>query len=100
MVSRERGADRATGVTGSRLNPDIFEAPVAPDLTVGDAVKRHATCETEIPASGFGCECTRKPEYHFFRHRLDRSSQIHIALRQRRFDFPRRAAEQLLEFRV
>ncbi len=75
----------AAGVAGRGLNPDIFESPVALYLAVRNAIKRHTSCETEIFESGFGSERSSKPEYHFFRDRLDRRRQIHVALCDRRF---------------
>ena len=99
MVSRERCAERSTGITCGGLNPYILEAMIARDFAVRHAIERHASRETEIPVSGFGRERTRNPEYHFFGNRLDRGRQVHFALRDRRFRFPRRSAEQLVEFR-
>jgi len=99
MVSHERCAD-APPASPARVESRYFEAMVAPDLAVCHAIKRHSSCETKIPASGFGRERTRKPEYHFFGNRLDRGRQVHVALRDRRIRFPRRSAEQLIELRV
>src|ERR1700723_1881929 len=100
MVSGERSAERPTSVAGSGLNPDIFKVAIAPDFAVGDAVERHASCETEIADSGFGCERARQPEDHFLGDRLDGSRQVRIALRYRRLRFSGRAAEQSIELCV
>ena len=48
MIGRERRAERAAGVAGRRLDPDLVEAAVAQDLAVGDAIERDAAGEAEI----------------------------------------------------
>ena len=40
--------DRAAGIAGRRLHPDVLEGAVAQDLAVGDAVERHAAGEAQI----------------------------------------------------
>ena len=53
MIGGKRRTERAAGIAGGRLNPDVFETPVAQHLAVGDAIERHAAGETQIALAGF-----------------------------------------------
>ena len=48
VIGRERRAERAAGVAGRRLDPDVLERAVAQHLAVGDAVERHAAGQAQI----------------------------------------------------
>ena len=48
VIGGERGAERAAGVAGRRLDPDALELAVAQDLAVGDAVERDAAGQAQV----------------------------------------------------
>ena len=48
MIGRQRRAQRAAGIAGRRLDPDVVENAVAQHLAVGDAVERDAAGEAQI----------------------------------------------------
>ena len=48
----ERGADRAPGVAGGRLDPEVLERALAQQPPVGDAVQRDTTGEAGVAGAG------------------------------------------------
>ena len=49
----ERRAERAAGIAGRRLDPDVVERALAQQLAVGHAVQRDAAGQAEIARAGF-----------------------------------------------
>src|SRR6476661_4754056 len=53
VPDHERGAERATGVAGCGLDPNLFEGTFAHDAAVRGAVQRHAASQTKIRFARF-----------------------------------------------
>ena len=100
MIGRERRAERAAGVARRGLNPDVARKP----SREGSCRWRRNSARRRPRGRGFACrfprERARQPQHDFFGDRLDRSREIHVALRQQLLRLARRAAEQLVERRV
>ncbi len=96
----QRRTQRAAGIAGGRLDPDVVELPVAQHLAVGHAVQRDTAGETKIAHAGFGANRTGQLQHDLLRCRLDRGGQIHMVLGQRFAGRPRRTAEQFVELRA
>ena len=101
MPDRERRAERAAGVAGGRLHPDVLEGAVAQDLAVGDAIERDAAGEAEIVEAVLARQRARQPQHHLLGHRLDRGGDVHVERREQ-FLGPvaHRRAEQIGELLV
>ena len=52
-------AERAAGVAGRRLNPDVLERPFAQDAAVADAVERHAAGQAQVLHAGLRVDVPR-----------------------------------------
>ena len=48
----ERGADRAAGVAGGRLDPEVLERSLAQQPPVGDAVQRDPAGQARVARAG------------------------------------------------
>ena len=48
VMHHESRADRAAGVAGRGLYPDILESPVAKQLAIRDTVERHAAGQAQV----------------------------------------------------
>ena len=48
VPDEQRRAERAAGVAGGRLDPDVLERPLAQDAAVADAVQRHAAGQAQV----------------------------------------------------
>ena len=59
VIGGERRAERAAGIAGRRLNPDVVELAVAQHLAVGHAVERDAAGEAQILRAGLGRRALR-----------------------------------------
>ena len=94
MPDQERRAERAAGVAGRGLNPDVFERPLAQEAAVRDAVQRDAARHAEIFLAGKLVRVARHLQDDLLGHHLDRPRDVHLALGDFRFRLPRRAAEQ------
>jgi hypothetical protein len=94
MPQRERHAQRTAGITGGRLNPNLFERSFPFDPAVAHAVERHASGEAQIAQPCFAMRKGRHLQHHFFGDVLDRSCKIHLALCQPALGLPRRTAQQ------
>ena len=79
----ERRAERAAGVAGRGLHPDMLEGAVAQHLAVGDAIERDAAGEAEILHAGLARERAREPQHDFLGRHLDGGGEVHVALRER-----------------
>ena len=93
----QRHAERAAGIAGRRLDPDLLERAFAQDAAVADAVERHAAGQAQIAHAGLAMRERGHLQHHLFGDVLDRPRQVHFALRQRALGLARRAAEQPLE---
>ena len=82
MIGGEGRAQRAAGIAGGGLDPDVVEAPVAQDLAVGDAVQRDAAGQAQVRHPGLRCARARGQAQHdLLGHGLDGGGEIHLALR-------------------
>ena len=97
MPEAQRHAERAAGIAGRRLNPDLLERAFAQDAAVADAVQRDAAGQAQVAHAGFAVRERGHLQHHLFGDLLDRPREIHLALRQQRFRLARRTAKQLLE---
>jgi len=66
-------------------------------LSIGDAIQRHASGETEISKPSFGRERARQAQHDIFRHCLDRGREVHMALLQWLIWTARRATKDRVE---
>src|SRR6266404_8012586 len=76
MPAQQCGAERATGVARSRLDPDFLERSFAENSAVADTIQRDATRETEMTRARKRVGMARHPQHHFLSHGLDRASEI------------------------
>jgi hypothetical protein len=90
----ERRPERAAGVAGRGLDPEVVEDALAQELAVGDAVERHAAGEAEVALAGHRARPPRQLRDRFLRHLLDRAREVHLAAGDARLRRPRRAAEE------
>ena len=90
-------AQRTPCVPRGGLDPQPFEGPFPQQAPVGDAVQRHPAGQTEIFHSRFAVHGACHAQHDLFAHHLDRTRQIHLALRQLRLRDARRTAEQAVE---
>src|SRR5438105_7942808 len=97
MPDAQRDAERAAGIAGRRLNPDLVEDPLAQDAPVADAVERDSASEAQVAQAGLPLREARHLQHHLFGDLLHRAREIHLALRQWTFGRARRPAEQRLE---
>src|SRR5262249_51178117 len=97
MGEAQRDAERASRIAGRRLDPEIFERSLALNASVAHAVQPPPARHTELLETGPFVRCPRHPEHHFFGDVLNRSREVELALRQRRFRLPRRPVEQRLK---
>ena len=97
VPDEQRRAQRAAGVAGRRLNPDVVERPLAQQPAVGHAVERHAAGQHQTRHARLAEQLPADREHRVFGHRLDARRQVHVPLLDVRFGMPRRAAEQLVE---
>jgi hypothetical protein len=100
MIGGERRPERAAGIAGRRLNPDIAELALAHDLAVGDAIERDAAGQAEVLLAGLGREAAGQPQHRLFQHHLHGGREVHVLLLQQRGRIARRRAEQTVEARI
>ena len=94
VVGGQRRPERAAGITGRRLHPDVAEAAVAQHLAVGHAVERYAAGETQVFHAGLGGEAAGEAQHGLLEHRLDRCREVHVLLLEPGLGLARRRAEQ------
>ena len=101
MPNRKSCADRAAGVTGGRLDPDVLEGAVAQNLAVGNAIERDAAGKTEIIETVLARERTSQPEHDLFGDLLNRGCNVHVErCEQILIRVAHRCAEQIGKFLV
>src|SRR5688572_19196438 len=87
MPGEKRRSESAAGIPGGRLYPNIIKDPLALDTSVGHAVQRDAARKAQIPQAGFTTDVPRHAAHNFFRHDLNRTRHVHVALREARLWF-------------
>ena len=97
MPDEHRRAQRAAGVSGRGLDPDVVEWTLAKQPAVGDAVERHAAREHQPRQARLAEQVPADREHSVFGHRLDARRQVHVPLLEVRFGLPRRSTEKLVE---
>ena len=100
MIGRQCRPQRAAGIAGRGLNPNLVEIALAQQLSIGHAVERHAACKTEVAHARLSCQMAGHAGHDDFRDILDRSRQIHVALGQKLVRLACRAAEERIELRI
>src|SRR5690242_17962716 len=80
MPHSERRTDRASRIAGCRLYVDPSEWRVSSNFTVGDGVHRTATRQREICQSRPSLQITEEVKECLLVHRLDRASDVIVAL--------------------
>ncbi len=83
MVRTKGGADRASRISRSGLNPDIRKDSRAQQLSIGDAVECHAPRHAEFTLASAHCEIAAYPQHRFIEDRLDRCRDVHVPLSER-----------------
>ena len=83
VIADQRRTERAAGIAGGGLHPDVVENALAQDLAVGDAVERHAAGQAQMALARLGAHRAGEPQHHLLRHRLDRGRHVHVELRER-----------------
>src|SRR5207249_11261110 len=81
MPDCQSNAQRSAGVTGRRLNPNIFERSFAHDAAVSDAVQRHAAGHAQPLHVRFLVNMLDHLEHDFLCDCLYAARQIHLTLR-------------------
>ena len=97
MPDVQRDAERAAGVAGGRLNPELVDDLLAQDPSVADAVERDAAGEAQVAEAGLLSRVPRHLDHRFFGDVLNRARQVHLALRQLGFRPPGGTIEEPLE---
>ena len=97
MPDQLSDAEGATGVAGSRLNPDALERAFAQQPAVGDAVEGDSPRETEVFRPGRAVRRAGHAEHDLFADDLYRAGEVHLPLCELRFRDARRTVEQLGE---
>ena len=97
MPGELRHAERAAGVAGRGLDPELLERALAQQPAVAHAVERDAAGEAEPVEPGLAVHRARHAEHDLLGHDLDRAGEVHLPLRQLGLRLPRRAAEQPVE---
>ncbi len=97
MPDEVRDTQRPARVPSGRLDPEPLERALAQDPAVGDTIERHAPCETEVVEPRLPIQRPHHAQHDLLAHDLDRTGEIHLALRQVRLGDPGRPAEQLGE---
>ena len=82
VMDGQRGAERAAGVAGRRLDPEALERPLAQQPAVADAVERDAAGEAEVLHAGLAVHVPRHAQHDLLGHLLDRRGEVHLALRE------------------
>ena len=80
MVKGQGGAEGATGVPGSGLNPDAVERALALQPGVGDAVEGHATGEAEVFLARQAVQRVRQAQDDVLGDLLDGGGEIAVGL--------------------
>ena len=97
MGDPQRDAERPARIARRRLDPDLVERSFPLDTAVADAVQCHAAGHAQVfQARQLVCGA-RHAQHDFLGDILNRSGEIQLALRQRRFRLARRSFEQPLE---
>ena len=97
MPLQERGTDRATGVAGRGLHPEVLERALAHDAAVRHAVEGHATGHHEILGAGEIVRVLHTPQHRGLADDLHRRREVHLPLRDELVVASRRSAEELVE---
>ena len=71
MPDELRDTERAAGIAGGRLNPDLLERPFAQQAAVADAVERDAARHAQRLGAGFLLRGPGHAEHDLFAHDLD-----------------------------
>src|SRR5205823_1463738 len=93
-------ADRAASVTRGGLQPYALERFITQNLAVRYAVKCDTAREAQVLFARFRGDRPRELEHDLFCHDLNRSCEIHLALREARFRRASRSSKGLVKARV
>ena len=97
MPGKQRGAERAAGVAGRGLNPDVVERALAQQSAIGDAVQRHAAGQTRFFMPVSAMHLLANGQHGLLGDGLNARREIHVPLLDVRFRIARRPAEQIVE---
>ena len=100
VVGGQRRPERAAGIAGGRLHPDVSEAAVAQHLAVGHAVEGYAAGEAQVLHAGLIGEAAREPQHRLLEHGLNGCGEVHVLLLEPGLRLARRPAEQAIEPRI
>ena len=88
---------RPACIAGCRLDPNPFKWSLSEHPSITDTIERDTACQAEIVHSCFTMHRLRQPQHDFFRHFLNRSSQIHLTLTKLRLCLAGGAAEHVVK---
>ena len=100
MPDAHRYAQCAAGITGRGLHEHLVEGAFPQDAPVADAVQGHAAGETQVAHAGFLVREGGHLQHDLLGDLLNRSRQVHFALRERALGGAGRAAQHLLHLRA
>ena len=98
MPDQQGGAERAAGIAGGRLNPDVLERPFAKQAPIRHAVERHAAGHDQVAVrrSGRGGAAPRRSITSSHTTWTEAARSISFAVMMP-LGLPRRAAEQIVK---
>ncbi len=97
VVCDARSADGSSRVARRGLNPELLEDAAPMQLAVGYAIQGNAAREAEIALARLVLHVAGHAQHDLLGDFLDRTRQVHLALRERRLRHSRGSAKQLLE---
>src|SRR6185295_1382495 len=97
MPDCQGDSECTSGITRSRLNPDIFKRQFFKKSSIRDAVQGHTAGHAQTLVARHCVSVARHPQHYFFSDYLDAASQIHFALRQLRLRLARWSAKDLVK---
>ncbi len=96
----ERRAERASGIAGRGLYPEVLERALAHDASVGHAVEGHAARHAQVAKARPAVEIAGHPENDLLGHLLYAGGHVEVELLELRLALPDRLPEELRETRV
>src|SRR5262249_9068492 len=80
VITCQGRSNCTTGITRSRLNPNLVETSITQDLSVGHAIQGASSGQAEITKPGFMRNKMRHSQHNFFQNSLYGRSDIHMEL--------------------
>ena len=100
VPDEQRGAERAAGVAGGGLNPDVLEGPSRSSRPLATQFSATPPAITRFFMPGLPVQLAPHAQHDFLGHRLDAGGQVHVPLLEHDVWLARRPAEQVVELLV